>query len=106
MCIIVLVIALLTSCTKDNILETDCIAAKLDELNMVASSGEGIGCGLHIELFYYKKQQYFMLGDHCIDMVSYPVNCEGNILCANGNDFTCEDFFATAERIGIIGVEQ
>ena len=78
----------------------------LDEWNMEEYIGQEIGCRSFLELFHYHNKQYFLLGSHCADIISYPTDCEGNSFCEDGKDAECKDFFANAERIGIIGISQ
>jgi len=85
-------------CSKNSNIENDCIDTKLEELEMVKYDGEEIGCQLFLELFHYKNKQYFLLGSHCADIDTAPIDCDGNII----NDWT--KFYNSAESIGIIGI--
>lgn len=101
---LVMIVFLLMGCSKDETIKSDCIESMLDENNMELNVGQEIGCKNYLELYHYQNKQYFLLGSHCADLISYPTDCEGNTLCEDGEDFECEDFYANAERIGIIGI--
>jgi hypothetical protein len=92
------------SCSKDETLDLDCIERKLEEFNMVKFSGQEIGCEFFLDLYLYENEQYFLLGSHCVDMISYPIDCEGNSLCENGADPECKKFYKNSTRIGIVGI--
>lgn len=96
---------LLIGCSKDDYIKSDCIESMLIESNMIEYNGQEIGCKSFLELYHYKNRQFFLYGNHCADMWSYPVDCEGNKLCENGEDFKCRSFYNKAERIGIIGID-
>ena len=81
-----------TDCTNSDCIEKDCIATMLTKNNMIKYTNDEIGCKMYLELFMYNNKQYFLLGSHCIYMVSYPMDCEGNTL------------FRNAKRIGFIGL--
>ena len=82
------------------------IESVLDDRNMIAYSGQEIGCKFFLELYHFQDKQFFLLGNHCVDMISYPIDCQRNSLCAYGEDSECEEFFASAERIGIVGIDK
>jgi hypothetical protein len=104
--IMVLSILFLNGCSKDDYLKSDCIETKLIELNMTKYNDQEIGCKCFLELYHFRNKQYFLLGNHCADMISYPIDCDGNKLCENGDNLECEIFYFTAKRIGIIGIEE
>ena len=94
------------SCSTDENTELDCISSKLEELDMVEFAGQDLGCKFFLELYEYKNKQYFLLGNHCADIISYPTDCDGNKLCESGEDSACRKFYTNANRIGIVGVEK
>ena len=103
---VIMITFLLMGCSKDENIKSDCIEQMLSESNMVEYNGQEIGCKLFLELFHYQNKQFFLLGNHCADMISYPIDCEGNSLCEDGEDSECQDFYNNAERIGIIGIDE
>ncbi len=97
-----------SGCDKEN--EISCIENCTDEYlaqhNMVRYRGEEIGCKSFLSLYEYKNKQYYLLGNHCADMVSYPTDCDGNKLCENGEDSECRDFYKNAKYVGVIGIKE
>ncbi len=73
---------------------------------MIAYNGQEIGCKFFLELYHYQDNDFFLLGSHCADMTSYPIDCEGNVLCEDLEDTICMDFYLNSERIGIIGIDK
>lgn len=39
-------------------------------------------------------------------MITYPMDCNGNKLCENGEDSDCKGFHENAERIGVVGIRE
>lgn len=104
--LIAILMFFLISCSENETIEFDCIETKLEQLEMVEFSGQDIGCKYFLELYNNNNKQYFLLGNHCADMISYPIDCNGNKLCKNGEDSKCRDFYKNANRIGIVGIEE
>ena len=73
---------------------------------MVEFTDQELGCKLFLELYEYNNKQYFLLGNHCADIISYPTDCDGNKLCESGENSECNKFYADANRIGIVGIEK
>lgn len=92
-------------CTEDDSICVDCIESILVERNMIEYNGQEIDCKFFLELYHHQNKQFFLLGNHCADLISYPIDCHGNKLCVNGNDSECKDFYDNAESMGIIGIE-
>lgn len=102
---LIIAVLVLTGCSKDDFIKSDCIESMLSENNMVEYNGQEIDCKFFLELYHHKNKQFFLLGNHCADMISYPTDCEGNIICEDEEDFECQFFYANAKRIGIIGID-
>lgn len=102
--IMVIGVLVLVGCSKSDSNKSDCTASMLIENDMVEYTGQEIGCKFFLELYTHKKKQFFLLGNYCADMISYPIDCEGNQLCENGQDLECKDFYTHSKRVGIIGI--
>jgi hypothetical protein len=83
----------------------NCMETYLKQNNMVSYKGEEIGCKKFVSLYEYQKKQYYVLGSHCADVASNPTDCNGITLCGSDNNKVCNDFFANAKHIGIVGIE-
>ena len=94
----------LFSCSKKDEVKVDCIDVQLDKLDMVANIDQEIGCNFYLELFHYKNEQYFLLGNFCADLESYPFDCDGNQFCGGESRRSCERFYNKAVSKGIVGV--
>ena len=106
MILMMLTMILTVSCTKDEEPETSCLNSKLEEFEMVEYTNQELECKSFLELFHYKNEEYFLLGNHCLDMISYPVDCDGNRLCEEEDEsFKCDRFYDKAESMGIVGIE-
>jgi hypothetical protein len=103
-CIIAFTIILTLGCKKNDDIDTDCVKSKIAESGMVVYDGQEIGCNFFLMLYNYEGEQYFLLGSNCADMISYPVDCNGNNLCDSYNSSNCNDFFDNAEFIKIIAI--
>jgi hypothetical protein len=108
-CYILLVIFLFIGFSCDRKDEVTCInncmETYLKQNNMVSYKGEEIGCKKFVSLYEYQNKQYYVLGSHCAEIASNPTDCSGNALCDSGNEKVCNDFFANAKHIGIVGIE-
>ena len=104
--VVVTLLFFLLGCSKEEIQPSDCIASVLKENDMVEYTGQEIGCKFFFQLFDYENEQFFLLGNHCADMVSYPIDCEGNHLYEDLDSQAAIDFYANAEHIGIIGISE
>ncbi len=104
--IICTLLLFMLSCSKDKSTQFECINTTLEEFEMVAFEGQDMGCKFFLELFHYNNKQYFLLGNHCADMISYPTDCEGNTLCQNAQNSECLAFYRNAKNIGIIGIKE
>lgn len=93
----------LTSCKKQKIVD-DCVADFLEQNEMIPYNDQEIGCQFFVTLHEYKNKQYFVLGNHCADMMLTVVDCEGNDLCASTRK--CNRFFEKNESLGIIGIRE
>ncbi len=102
--LIAIVSCLLVGCAKEEPVNADCIESVLINHQMVAYTGQQIDCSFFLELYQYGNKQWFLLGNHCADMISYPFDCDGNLLCDDEASFRCEDFHENAERLRIVGI--
>lgn len=92
-------------CSKEIGIDQDCMQEVIAKHEMVEYDGREIGCQSFLELYHYKNKQYFVLNNHCLDMIIYPVDCDGNRLCIE-DDFQCRRFWRKAELIEIIGISK
>ena len=83
----------------------NCVEQVLETNGMVKYEQQELGCNTFLELYKFNGQQYFLLNNHCADMVFYPFDCSGNKLCEMEEDQNCIKFYETAEHIGIIGIK-
>ncbi len=105
---IITVVCIATSfgCSSDDTVDVDCLESKLKSFDMVAYTGQDISCEFFLELYHFESKQYFLLGNHCANIVAYPTDCEGNQLCADDEDRKCRSFYDKAERIRVVGVSR
>ena len=101
---IFLILVLIINCSKNDEIEMNCLNDMLSDFDMTKYQGQDIGCNFFLELYHYNQKQYYLLGNHCADMISYPTDCEGNKLCENGDDNKCGRFYENAVRIEIVGI--
>ncbi len=104
--ILSLSILAIVSCSKNDKIEIDCIDEKLEEFDMVHFSEQEIDCKMFLQLFHHENKQFFKFGGHCVDMISYPFDCDGNTLCENEQDAACIAFENNADFIKIVGISE
>jgi len=97
---------LANACKKEDEIKINCIDQFLEQNEMVKFQGQEIGCKFFLALYEFKKKQYFRLGNHCADLISFPTDCDGNKLCENGEEEECRNFNENAKYIGIIGIKE
>jgi len=95
---------LLSGCSKNE--KSDCIESVLNENNMIAYDDQEIGCKSFFELYEFQNKQFFLLNNYCADIISYPIDCDGNTLCENWEDTNCNNFYANAVKMEIIGIDE
>lgn len=100
------VLSISFGCSKDEELLTDCVESMIENNAMEAYSEQEIGCRFFLELYHYQNQEYFLLGSHCADIESLPIDCGTDILCDSLDDAICIDFFEKAIYKGIVGVRK
>ncbi len=94
---------LCASCDKETV-TTDCLEQALTDFNMVSYTGQELGCNFFVHQYTFRNRQYYMLGNHCVDMTVSPVDCDGNELCDGNNQQACNRFFRRATNHGIVGI--
>ena len=92
-----------TGCREECYVEKNCIAEILEENNMIGYANQDLGCKLYLSLFEYKGEQYFLLNNNCVDMISYPFNCHGEQLCENLPSEACISFYEEALLSALLG---
>jgi len=102
--LILIGVVLLLGCSKQ-LKSIDCTDRILKESNMVEYNGQPFECNNFIELFRFRNKQYFVLGNHCADMIVNPIDCNGNTICNKGERMKCNKFFENAVNIGVIGIQ-
>lgn len=103
--ILTIFLILILSCTNDEILK-NCTDSKLEEYNLEPYNGQELDCNVILELYLYKNQQYFQLYNPCEYILTYPFDCENNVVCGQKNQMSCNSFYDLAESKGIIGFRE
>lgn len=101
-----LYILVAASCSKNEPTPSDCLKNMLDYYDMVAYEGQETGCQFFLMHYQYEGKQYFLYNNACTDMLSYPVDCEKNKLCSEVEISVCDDFYANATYLGIVGIQE
>src|SRR5688500_7397615 len=99
--LIIFLLNLTFSCREECDDNKNCIEDVLDTNGMVKYGGQELGCNTFLELYKFNGQQYFLLNNHCADMIVYPFDCSGNKLCEVEDEQNCINFYETAENIGV-----
>lgn len=98
------ILSLALGCCKPDP-EKDCLKEMLKQNGMAEYKNQDPGCNSFLQLYKLKGRQYFVIGNHCADMVSYPVDCEGKNYCENRSPAECDKFYEMAAYIGIAGIQ-
>lgn len=91
---------------QDHSLDSECIATAVRHSNMVIYKGQDLKCKNYLSLYQFQNRHYFVLDNHCADVIPNPIDCEGNRLCFDMEDPICKEFFINSKWIRIIGVEK
>jgi hypothetical protein len=98
------ILTALVGCREECHVTKNCIENVLEKQGMVAYTGQELGCSTFLTLYEFDGKQYFMLGNHCTDMIVYPFDCEGNKLCET-NDEKCQQYLQSTKYIGVVGIK-
>lgn len=101
----IIFLTMLIACAKGPDTEETCLKKVLEQEGMVTYSGQPIGCNSFLELYKFEGQQYFVVNNHCADMVILPFDCDGKRLCEKDPDPKCSAFDETAELIRVVGIK-
>ena len=99
-------LSMFLGCRENCRVEKNCLLETLRELDMVPYHGQELGCNLHVVLYQLDGEQYFMLINHCADMVTYPFDCDGRKLCETAETPECVQFHESAQYVGIVGIRE
>ena len=99
----ILIALSILGCSKSSMSGTPCLIELLEKHNMQLYIGQDLDCKSYLDLYHFNGEEYYLLNNNCIDMISNPVNCEGDSMCSSPN-FSCQSFYLEAERIKIIGI--
>lgn len=92
------------SCEDDCAPVENCLEQVLDEYDMAPYKGEEVGCKFFLSMFTFDGKQYFRRENHCADMISFYVDCDGNKICED-RDQACLAFEAAATYVGVVGID-
>lgn len=100
-----LAVLFLTACSKNDVDTSNCVANLLREQNLVRYEGQEIGCKSFYHLYVLEGEQYFLFDNYCFDLITYPMDCFGDIVCGI-NGVSCRNFYEHAEHMGIIAIQK
>ncbi len=89
------------SCQKESV-SSSCVDQFLESNQLTQYTGQDLGCESFWYRYEYKGKEYYTLGNHCVDLISIPIDCDGNFLCSGGCP-ELEDFFLKGVNRGIVG---
>ncbi len=85
---------------------SSCVDQFLATNQLVKYTGQDIGCKFYVALFELDGAEYFYADCHCADMLSIPIDCDGNAYCSDINSPELIFFFQNAVNKGIVGFEE
>ena len=106
---------LLSACNKDQTspampqLYDECVEKMLERNDMRPYvDGEELGCQFFFSLYEFQQEYYFLLNNHCADMLLIIEDCQGDRFCGVGpSSPVCSAVFnAQAISLGIVGVSK
>lgn len=106
--IIIASIFIAFSCTKDKLqsnVDYDCLESQLEEWDMIPYTGQELGCKFFVTLSHYEGKQYYTVGNHCADMATFHIDCDGNTLCETEYNLACENYMNHALHLGLVGIQ-
>lgn len=83
----------MASCEKQG---DSCIEEKLLSYEMVAYTGQDIGCKMFLHEYEMNGSYYYLLDNYCADMVTFFEDCEGNNYHSLNN----------STYLGIVGISE
>ncbi len=83
-----------------------CTQSKMEEYDLLPYDGQEIDCDHILDLYVLNNQQYFHLYNPCLYVLTYPVDCEGNLACGKEGQVSCDTFYELAEYQGTIGYRE
>ena len=111
-----LCLLLISACSKDQStsaspqLYDECVEKTLERNDMRPYvDGEDLGCSFFFSLYEFEQEYYFLLSNHCADMLLIIEDCEGNRFCDVGpSSPICSAIFEgnKATPLGIVGVSK
>ena len=102
---IFLLLLFAAACRKVDVLSPDCIDQFFAASNMVRTTDPIYGCKFYVGVHDLDGEIYFHYDHTCADMLSMPVDCSGNPLCASFDDPLFGYFLQNAVSLGIFGVQ-
>ena len=103
--LLILTGVLLFSCKKETSLDEGCISQFLESHN-AKRANDVVGCEFFYALYEFEGKQYFVLGSHCADMITIPLDCSDNNYCKNKTEEMCSNFFNKALYKGVVGIRK
>ena len=91
-------------CKHESVIKVNCDGI-LEEYNMVPYHGQEIGCKMTLGLYEFENVSYYVLSSVCIDMILFPVDCDGNKLCETISE-DCLNFYDHSVFIGTVGIRE
>jgi len=109
-----LCVLLFSACSKDQTTSAtpqpydECVENTLERNDMRPYiDGEDLGCNFFFSLYEFEQEYYFLLNNHCADMLLIIEDCEGNRFCDTGaSSPVCSAIFDSnqATSLGVVGV--
>ncbi len=96
-------ILLCFSCEKEDIVEFNCTTDKVSEAQMIPFSNQELGCKSYLDLYTFEGEEYYTIGNLCMDIEAIYTNCNGDMICKEDNK-RCRRFNKDAEYFGIVGI--
>lgn len=97
----------LLSCNNSDDIFDDCVDDFRTVRNINSNEDYPTDCVMYFELYESGDGQFFFLaGNHCIDMVAIPQDCNGEEICPDFMSKDCSTLLMNATLLKVVGFEE
>jgi hypothetical protein len=94
---------LFSNCKKETVALNDCQEKFVHDNNHLIYDGQEIGCQTFFALYESEGRQLIAPNNHCADMVSVLLDCDGTVIAVSGTS-QYDNFMRNATYKGIFAI--
>ncbi|MBU6342108.1 MAG: hypothetical protein KGS48_11495 [Bacteroidetes bacterium] len=99
-------VLLVFSCKQTSDLPLSCEEQFVLDHNLIKYTGQDLatGCKFYFSLYELDGKEYFCEDNPCTDMISIPLDCNGQVYCTSTEDPQLSYFYRNAQWKHIVGL--